>query len=193
MAGQRGTIEFTVEGQKIAALTAGPAAGPAADVVADGGGDRGRSPTGCAAERIKQAKRPEFHSLDLVLGVGIEGSPVIAGGRGAGALLPRAWLGPGRSLYDALGQGFTLVRRPGAGDGTIEKAARGRGVPLRVLELPNSSPDHCGPADGLALIDQVRGAVVSARFQDGSLASGRWAGNRSTGSARCAATTTWPA
>ena len=49
MAGQRGTIEFTVEGQKIAALTAGPAAGPAADVVADGGGDRGRSPTGCAA------------------------------------------------------------------------------------------------------------------------------------------------
>jgi hypothetical protein len=88
----------------------------------DAGGERARR---AAAERIQQAKRPEFHSLDLVLGARIEGSPVIAGGPGAGTLLPHAWLGPGRSLYDELGAGFTLlVCRPGAGGGLIEKAAR---------------------------------------------------------------------
>jgi len=75
----------------------------------DAAGERARRG---AAERIQQAKRPEFHSLELVLGVRIEGSPVIvrapdAGsepgrrpgaqpGAQLGALLPHAWLGPGR-------------------------------------------------------------------------------------------------
>jgi len=164
----------------------------------DAAGERARR---AAAERIQQAKRPEFHSLELVLGVRIEGSPVIArepdagSGPGSppgpqpgaelgaqpGALLPHAWLGPGRSLYDELGEWFTLlVRRPGADRGTISGAARVRGVPLRVLDLPDQGPDHGGPAlalvrpdqyvawagdrepgDGLALIDRVRGAVAS--------------------------------
>ena len=138
-----------------------------------------------AGERIQHAKRPEFHSLELVLGIRIEDSPVITGGPGAGAqpgaLLPHAWLSPGRSLYDELGAGFTLlVRWPGTGTGTIEKAARTRGVPLRVLDVPAQDPVHRGPAlalvrpdqyvawagdrepgDGLALIDRVRGSRVS--------------------------------
>jgi pimeloyl-ACP methyl ester carboxylesterase len=42
MAGQRDTIEFTVDGQKIAALTAGPAADPAADAAAGEAGNRGK-------------------------------------------------------------------------------------------------------------------------------------------------------
>ena len=145
----------------------------------DAAGERARR---AAGERIQQAKRPEFHSLDLVLGIRIEDSPVIAREPGAGALLRHAWLGPGRSLYDELGEGFTLlVRRPGAGRGAIERAARARGVPLRVLDLPDQGPDQgpdrSGPAlalvrpdqyvawagdrepgDGLALIDRVRGA-----------------------------------
>jgi 2-polyprenyl-6-methoxyphenol hydroxylase-like FAD-dependent oxidoreductase len=141
----------------------------------DAAGERARR---AAAERIQQAKRPEFHSLDLVLGVRIEDSPVIARepdtGAQAGALLPHAWLGPGRSLYDELGEGFTLlVRRPDAGRGVIERAARTRGVPLRVLSQPSQDgpalalvrPDQYvawagdrAPTDGLALIDQIRGA-----------------------------------
>ncbi|MGH3175313.1 MAG: FAD-dependent monooxygenase, partial [Streptosporangiaceae bacterium] len=160
----------------------------------DAAGERARR---AAGERIQQAKRPEFHSLELVLGIRIEDSPVIArepdagarlgalpgaqSGAQSGALLPHAWLGPGRSLYDELGEGFTLlVRRPGTGCGTIEKAARARGVPLRVLDLPDQGPVHSGPAlvlvrpdqyvawagdcepgDGLALIDQVRGWPAS--------------------------------
>jgi 2-polyprenyl-6-methoxyphenol hydroxylase-like FAD-dependent oxidoreductase len=161
----------------------------------DAAGERARCAVG---ERIQQAKRPEFHSLELVLGIRIEDSPVIARepdpgarrrtlpgvqlpGVQLGALLPHAWLGPGRSLYDELGEGFTLlVRRPGTGSSTIEKAARTRGVPLRVLDLPDQGPVHSGPAlalvrpdqyvvwagdcepvDGLALIDRVRGSRVS--------------------------------
>jgi hypothetical protein len=147
-----------------------------------------------AGERIQRAKQPEFHSLELVLGIRIDGSPVIAGRPDAGgqpdappgaqpeaqpgALLPHAWLGPGRSLYDELGEGFTLIRRadtgPGpAGGGPIEQAARARGVPLRVFDRPGRAgpalvlvrPDQYvawagdrAPDDPLALIDQVRGA-----------------------------------
>ena len=162
-------------------------------------GERARR---AAGERIQQAKRPEFHSLELVLGIRIEDSPVIARepdaaarretlpgvqrpGVQLGALLPHAWLGPGRSLYDELGEGFTLlVRRPGTGTGTIEKAARTRGVPLRVLDVPDQDPVYrgvhrgpaialvrpdqyvawagdCEPGDSLVLIDRVRGSRVS--------------------------------
>jgi len=138
----------------------------------DAAGEQARR---AAGERIQQAKRPEFHSLDLVLGIRLEGSPVIAGGAGAGALLPHAWLGPGRSLYDELGEGYTLLRRPGAGGDAIGQAARARGVPLRVADQASDSqpaftlirPDQYvawagayEPDDPLALIDQVRGSLT---------------------------------
>ncbi len=163
----------------------------------DAAGERARL---AAGERIQRAKRPEFHSLELVLGIRIDGSPVIAGDPAAGALLPHAWLGPGRSLYDELGEGFTLVRRAATdgdptegaptyggeiGGGPIERAARARGVPLRVLDLTAQGiprgPGPTGPAlalvrpdqyvawagdrepgDALALIDQVRGSPTTA-------------------------------
>lgn len=76
---------------------------------------------------------------------------------------------------------FTLVvRRPGTSCGTISGAARARGVPLRVLALPDQGSDRGRPAlalvrpdqyvawagdrepgDGLALIDRVRGGPAS--------------------------------
>jgi 2-polyprenyl-6-methoxyphenol hydroxylase-like FAD-dependent oxidoreductase len=173
----------------------------------DAAGERARR---AAGKRIQQAKRPEFHSLELVLGIQIKDSPVIVPGpalgvgtrpgaplTGAplpgallpGALLPHAWLGAGRSLYDELGDGFTLlVRRSGTAYGAIRKAARARGVPLKILDRPGpdpASPDpvstHPGgpalalirpdqyvawagdrePGDSLALIDQVRGVPLS--------------------------------
>jgi 2-polyprenyl-6-methoxyphenol hydroxylase-like FAD-dependent oxidoreductase len=148
----------------------------------DTAGERARR---AAGQRIQQAKQPEFHSLELVLGVRIEDSPVIVRehpleqGPRPGALLPHYWLGPGLSLYDELGDGFTLiVRDPGTGDGAIRKAARARGVPLKVLDLPGRDPGgpaftlvrpdqylawagDSEPGDSLALIDQVRGSPVS--------------------------------
>jgi pimeloyl-ACP methyl ester carboxylesterase len=85
-----------------------------------------------------------------------------------------------RQAPDRRAEWFTLlVRRPGAGRGTIERAARARGVPLRVLDVPGRGPDRSGPAlvlirpdqyvawtgdrapDGLALIDRIRGSRVS--------------------------------
>jgi hypothetical protein len=92
----------------------------------------------------------------------------------AGTLLPHAWLRPGRSLYDELGDGFTLLRRRGAGaGGEIEQAARIRSVRLKIVDEPDGGgpalalvrPDRYlawagdrEPADALALIDAVRGA-----------------------------------
>jgi 2-polyprenyl-6-methoxyphenol hydroxylase-like FAD-dependent oxidoreductase len=155
----------------------------------DAAGEQARRAAGL---RIQETKRPEFHSLELILGLGIADSPVLAredhggswgswgsgasGAFGSGALLPHEWLGAGRSLYDELGDGFTLLlRRPGAEWGGIARAARVRGVPLKALDLRDRDtgsgpalvlvrPDQYvawagnrEPDDSLALIDTVRG------------------------------------
>jgi len=90
------------------------------------------------------------------LGARYDGSPIIAedgtpprdahdtytpsgvpGGRA-----PHYWPGTGRgygdSLFDQFGVGFTLLRLGGkaADTSSIEAAARQRGVPLKVLDLP---------------------------------------------------------
>jgi hypothetical protein len=53
-----------------------------------------------------------------------------------GARLPHAWLPDGRSLYDLLGEGFTLLRlaRNADADPLADAAAR-RGLPLRIVDL----------------------------------------------------------
>jgi 2-polyprenyl-6-methoxyphenol hydroxylase-like FAD-dependent oxidoreductase len=75
------------------------------------------------ADAIQRGKYAEFHSLGLVLGYSYAGSPVIAAAEAGpqldvtrytpatepGARLPHCWLPDGSSLYDHLGQGFTLV------------------------------------------------------------------------------------
>jgi hypothetical protein len=110
------------------------------------------------AEAIQQMKRPEFHSLGLVLGYSYAGSPVIQPcvGQGPaadltrytpsadpGARLPHAWLPDGTSLYDQLGTGFTVLgpvrARPAAIAG-LARRARVLGIPLALLEPPPDYP-----------------------------------------------------
>ena len=97
-----------------------------------------------------------------------------------GCRTPHLWLDDGRSLYDAMGSEFTLLRmNPDADTRPLEEAAAQRGVPLKVLDVKSaeapalyrhalvlSRPDQHvawrgdrAPADALALIDRVRGAA----------------------------------
>ncbi|MGD0698612.1 MAG: FAD-dependent monooxygenase [Trebonia sp.] len=115
-------------------------------------------------ETIQRLKSPEFFSLGLVLGYSYAGSPIIqpsaAAGAGEpagpadvtsyvpasepGARLPHWWLPDGSSLYDHLGQGFTLLcpeygeSEPGVA-ALAERAASGR-IPLAVVRAPASYP-----------------------------------------------------
>ncbi len=93
---------------------------------------------------------------------------------------PHVWLADGRSLYDAVGPEYTLIRSDPSIDVTpLAAAAAECGMPLEVLDLDTvedvydhklvlSRPDrHVGwrgdevPADAQALIDLVRGAAVT--------------------------------
>jgi 2-polyprenyl-6-methoxyphenol hydroxylase-like FAD-dependent oxidoreductase len=96
-----------------------------------------------------------------------------------GCRTPHLWREDGTSLYDAMGVGFTLLRfDPLIDVAALEAAARGRGVPLKILDIEKSAaisdgnalvlsrPDqHVAwrgnrlPADALGLIDRVRGAA----------------------------------
>jgi len=96
-----------------------------------------------------------------------------------GCRTPHVWLDDGRSLYDALGPEYTLIRLDPAMDvHAFEEAARARGIPLKVLDvkapdaaslfgrkLVLSRPDqHVAwrgdalPPDAGALLDMLRGA-----------------------------------
>jgi 2-polyprenyl-6-methoxyphenol hydroxylase-like FAD-dependent oxidoreductase len=98
-----------------------------------------------------------------------------------GCRTPHLWCKDGASLYDAMGEGFTLLRFDSLIDvAALEMAARARGVPLKILDIEKSSavisdgnalvlsrPDqHVAwrgsevPADPVGLIDRVRGAAV---------------------------------
>jgi 2-polyprenyl-6-methoxyphenol hydroxylase-like FAD-dependent oxidoreductase len=110
------------------------------------------------AEAIQQLKRPEFHSLGLVLGYSYAGSPVIqpcpSPGPAAdpvsytpstdpGGRLPHAWLPDGTSLYDQLGTGFTVlgpVRDNPAAIAGLARRARRLGIPLALREPPQGYP-----------------------------------------------------
>jgi 2-polyprenyl-6-methoxyphenol hydroxylase-like FAD-dependent oxidoreductase len=99
-----------------------------------------------------------------------------------GCRVPHVWLRDGRSLYDAVGAGFTVLRfdRSVAVAGLTEAAAK-RGVPLTVVDvdaqdaaalyphkLVLARPDQhvawrgdAVPDDPLALVDRVRGAAMT--------------------------------
>ena len=99
-----------------------------------------------------------------------------------GCRLPHMWLGPGRSLYDAFGAGYTLLRLdPSLSVSGLSDAAAQRGVPLAVLDVNPDDPkaqalyrhklllvrpdQHVAwrgdqaPHSPLDLIDLVRGAA----------------------------------
>jgi 2-polyprenyl-6-methoxyphenol hydroxylase-like FAD-dependent oxidoreductase len=97
-----------------------------------------------------------------------------------GCRTPHVWLAAGKSLYDALSPGYTLLRTdPTLDASALTAAAAARGVPFAVLDLTAqqagpvydrklvlSRPDqHVAwrgnriPNDALGLIDLVRGAA----------------------------------
>ena len=98
----------------------------------------------------------EYASIGVQLGARYDGSPIIAADGAPpaddyvnytpsgvpGGRAPHFWLGDGRgygnSLFDRLGTGFTLLRLGGSAPTprAIEAAARQRGVPLTVLDVP---------------------------------------------------------
>ncbi|MFG2435819.1 FAD-dependent monooxygenase [Streptomyces sp. NPDC048508] len=152
--------------------------------------------------RIQQTKKAEFHSLDLVIGLRIAASPILPvereGGEGteglalAGDRLPHMFLEDGRSLYDLLGAGLTLLALgPDVSVTAMEEAAHRRGVPLTVVRLPDQSatrqaellgahlavvrPDQMvawlgdeAPEDALALVE-----ILSGRARRGEPAATR--------------------
>jgi len=100
-----------------------------------------------------------------------------------GCRTPHLWLRDGRSLYDAMGPAFTLLRLdPAIETGGLVAAAAQRGMPLVVLDvdankttslysrkLVLSRPDqHVAwrgdepPEDSIGLIDRVRGTFSKA-------------------------------
>jgi len=100
-----------------------------------------------------------------------------------GCRTPHLWLRDGRSLYDALGSDFTLLRfDPKVEVGGLVAAAAHRGVPLAVIDVDAdeaaalypcklllSRPDqhvawrgNRAPDDATALFDRVRGAPARA-------------------------------
>jgi len=57
-----------------------------------------------------------------------------------GCRAPHLWLPDGRSLYDAFGPGYTLLRLDRAADAApLEAAARAAGMPLAVLDLDRAA------------------------------------------------------
>ncbi|MEK7686981.1 MAG: FAD-dependent monooxygenase, partial [Pseudomonadota bacterium] len=155
------------------------AAGPAGDAV--------RATLG---RQLLDMHTPQFCCGGLNFGSFYDRSPIVAyDGEAApaytmdsftpstvpGCRTPHLWLEDGRSLYDAVGPGFTLLRFDRATEvtGLVEAAAL-RGVPLAVLDLAPQPPyreklvlsrpdQHVAwrgdalPADPLRLIDLVRG------------------------------------
>ncbi|MGW5638813.1 FAD-dependent monooxygenase, partial [Streptomyces sp. NPDC003832] len=142
-----------------------------------------------AAARIQETKKAEFHSLELVLGLRITDSPVLAPGTDGpngtarvGTRLPHMFLDDGRSVYDLLGENLTLlVLGPGGSEQALVDAARTRGVPLTVVDLVDRAytkrvgarlalvrPDHVvawlgdeAPDEVLALLDTLSGRLAA--------------------------------
>jgi hypothetical protein len=106
---------------------------------------------------VQRAKRSEFHSLGLVLGYTYADSPISQPNQHAnsisprevceytpstepGARLPHAWLPDGASLYDRLGQGFTLLGPEQPNPSRLQRHAQSLGIPLAVLAPPEPYP-----------------------------------------------------
>jgi 2-polyprenyl-6-methoxyphenol hydroxylase-like FAD-dependent oxidoreductase len=148
---------YEAERRPVAARTIGAAgdqeaflAPSFAEADLDDEGTAGRLLRADLARRLA-VKESEFHSLGLVLGYDYPDSPaVVPDGRPVpeptlrtyapsahpGARLPHTWLPDGTSLFDLLGDGFTLIRFSRDADAIpLTDAATRFGIPLRVLDL----------------------------------------------------------
>jgi 2-polyprenyl-6-methoxyphenol hydroxylase-like FAD-dependent oxidoreductase len=107
-----------------------------------------------AVANVEQRKTNEMIGAEL--GYRYVGSPVIWDEPGGpehlfrdyvpttwpGARLPHVWLDAGRSLHDAIGDGYTLLRLGGANADTrnLERAMRDRQAPFSVLTIDDRRP-----------------------------------------------------
>jgi len=136
------------------------------------------TPEGAAARAhagayLEAHARAEFNIPGITFGGRYDGSPVIAADGTApppeaansyvptacpGGRAPHLWLADGRSLYDAFGFDWTLLRlgpRPPSGDAFLRAAAR-LGLPLEVVDVAGAEARELYAAD-LALVrpDQI--------------------------------------
>jgi hypothetical protein len=164
---------------------------PAAIEAAGPEGERARAEAGRVCYEINVH---QYCCGGLNFGTYYEASPIIAYDGAAhpafsmsaftpstvpGCRTPHVWLSDGRSLYDAMGPEYTLLRLdPGVDVTRLVEAARQRDVPLAVIDVDSretaglymsklvlSRPDQhvawrgdACPGDSLALIDLIRGA-----------------------------------
>ncbi len=116
-----------------------------ADLSAEG--PEGEAAREAAAARIRQTKRQEFFSADLVLGHRYDASPVLVfGGDDApgawrttamtGCRIPHLWLAPGRSTLDLVDLEHVLLVGDGVKVTGLQAAAAAYGMPLEVQRLP---------------------------------------------------------
>lgn len=133
---ERRPVQIRVIAEAEANMTVLPTELADPSIAADG--PAGESARRRADAKIQATKHAEFHALDLVLGVGYEDSPIVAGGPGAGFRLTHTRVGAGQSLYDKLGSGFTLLDLAGTDADALrafEAACDARRVPLTLVEL----------------------------------------------------------
>ncbi len=159
-------------------------------------GDAARLDTGALTHEINVR---QYACAGLNFGAYYEASPIIAYDGSEqpsytmdsyapstvpGCRTPHLWRDDGSSLYDAMGPEFALLRfDPSIDVSALERAAREKGVPLRLLDLdaPDTASGYDGklvlsrpdqhvawrgerlPADPARLIDRVRGAGCAAR------------------------------
>jgi hypothetical protein len=141
--------------------------------------------------RIMEEDRAQYLTVGIQLGERYETSPIVWPDDTQvppdswdsytpldrpGARAPHFWLAPGHAAYDEFDKGFTLLDFGAPeGAGSIEAAAKTRGVPLTTLRLqppdglyhsklvlirPDQHIAWHGDAvsDSIAVIDRVRGA-----------------------------------
>jgi 2-polyprenyl-6-methoxyphenol hydroxylase-like FAD-dependent oxidoreductase len=182
--GERRPVQERVIEESIANMKVLPPELLAPDLAVDG--PQGDAARGRAHAQVQATKRDEFHALDLVLDVAYESPAIVprdGDGPPSGMRLPHVFLDPGRSIYDELGAGFSLLlldERATEQAERIATAAERSGVPLRLVDLREGNlrehyrsdlllvrPDqHIAwsgggePIDPQALVDRVRGSVT---------------------------------
>jgi 2-polyprenyl-6-methoxyphenol hydroxylase-like FAD-dependent oxidoreductase len=157
--------------------------------------ERGANVRAEVRDFVIREKTRQFRSLGAQLGYRYTGSPIVVSdgtelppleygdyhpSAVPGCRAPHVWLEDGSSLFDHFGSGFCLLKLdPDAESAPIQRAAAKVGLPLKVLELANSSihamyerslvlirPDQhvawrgdAPPQDCDALVNVVRGAA----------------------------------
>ena len=187
--GPRLADSYEIERQALARRNTGYARGfadsvglfvPALEIEDDS--PAGQAARQAAGDHLNAHARAEFNIPGVTFGGRYDGSPiVVADGTTPppdaantyvptarpGGRAPHLWLGDGRSLYDAFGFEFTLLRLGSRAPDTapFAAAAKAQGAPLAVVDVPLAEARELYAAD-LALIrpDQIvawRGNAVS--------------------------------